>query len=312
MSNKITSTRRNESYCINDPRNRQTCILGDPNLCKWDYFSACLEANPEIARKKKPDPTPAPEPENTHPATRRKPFYEDEPLDDPTITTHPESHHQTPSATTGTATPASPPPPAPPRSEADRLGVIVNPYDANDGLFESENVFTIPKIDTLEIATVCLRDLVRNENKNSKSLAHALLQVKRKFFSEKGKKKGWRVYVEKEINFTYRQAQNLMKGYLNPIILEYWDDLGIGKISLLNRYKQPVTSELIDKIIHTSHREAQKILFPSFTTSKQKTSKLDTLINNLKNIDPAELAPQTKKKLKLVLQETLKQLIRKE
>jgi len=44
------------------------------------------------------------------------------------------------------------------------------------------------------------------------------------------------------------------------------------------------------------------------TISKQKDHKLFTLINSLKAIKPADLDKQGKAKLKLVLQETLKQL----
>jgi len=299
----VKATRKNESYCINDPDNKKTCILDDPNLCKFEFYSACLEAHPDKAGKKPEALAPLDIPRNTYKSKHSQPFYDDEPLDNPT-TSPPDQQKEEEGAI-----PTIPielvginnsPSPAPPAPETDRPAVIITPYDVNDGIIE--NVFTI------ELATACLKDLIQNETKNSKSLAQALLQVKEKFFSENGKKKGWKVYIEKEINFTYRQAQNLMKGYMNPIILEFWDDLGIGKISLLNRYKDPITSELINEIVPITHREAKTFLFPPCTQSKQKASKLDTLINSLKNLKPSELAPQARNKLKLVLQETIRQL----
>jgi hypothetical protein len=301
LREKIKSTRKNESYCINDDTNKKLCILGDPNLCKYDFFSACLEANPEKARKKQEAPAPDTE-RNTYKSNHGKPFYDDEPTEPTTNPLQIPAPPPQPRAA-GTAPPADPPPPAPPQPEADRPAVIFMPYDANDGIIEknkSQNVSTI------ELATACLKNLIKYETQNSKSLAYALLQVKEKFFSEKGKKKGWKFYIEKEINFTYSQAQNLMKGYTNPIILEFWDDLGIGKISLLNRYKQPITSELINQIVPLSHREAKVFLFPSSTKSKPST--VDKLITDLKGLNPSELAPQTRTKLKKVLQETLKTL----
>ncbi len=289
MHQNITASRKNESYCINDESNKKTCLLSDPNLCQFNLYSTCLEAN-----GKKPEAPALDTPRNTYKSKHSQPFYDDEPLD-PVAPLPPAP----PDQDDGKAT-ADPPPPAPPRPEADRPAVIITSYDVNDGMIE--NVFT------LEIATACLKDLIQNETKNSKSLAHALLQVKEKFFSENGKKKGWKVYIEKEINFTYRQAQNLMKGYVNPIILEFWDDLGIGKISLLNRYKQPITSELINEIIPITHREAKTFLFPRCTQSKQKASELDTLVNSLKSIKIDDLDKQGRTKLKKVLQETLKNL----
>jgi len=295
----VKSTRKDASYCINDPSNRKVCILDDPNLCQFDFYSACLEAHPEKS-KKPPAAPPLDTPRNTYKSKHSQPFYDDLPLDNNPTTSPPKTPPTNPTRTTGTATPASPPPPAPPRPEAERSTTIITSYDVNDGIIE--NVFTI------ELATACLKDLIQNETKNSKSLAQALLQVKEKFFSENGKKKGWKVYIEKEINFTYRQAQNLMKGYMNPIILEFWDDLGIGKISLLNRYKDPITSELINEIVPITHREAKTFLFPPCTQSKQKASKLDTLVNSLKSIKIADLDKQGRTKLKKVLQETLKTL----
>ena len=299
---KITATRKNESYCINDDTNRQLCILGDANLCKYVFYSKCLEDNPDKARKKPKAPAPDTG-RNTYKSKHGIQFYGDEPTK-PT-TSPPQIPAPPPQCrAAGTAPPVAPPPPGPSQLEADRPTVIITTYDANDGIIEinkSQNVSTI------ELATACLKNLIKHETQNSKSLAYALLQVKERFFSEKGKKKGWKIYIEKEINFTYSQAQILMKGYINPFILEYWDDLGIGKISLLNRYKQPITSKLINEIIPLSHREAKVFLFPPLTKSKS-ISPIDRVIKDLKRIKPEELKETLKEKLKLVLQETLKTL----
>ena len=285
MHHNITATRRNESYCINDPRLNKPCLMGDPNLCQWDFYSTCLEANPEKAGRP------------------RKPFYDDEPASTP-----PKTRHMDPPPTVE-ATPATLPPatPPPPRTEVDQRTINSITYDANDGItqiIEMENAIGC----TFEIATLTLKDFIKKENSNSEEFTKLLVKVKERFFSEKGKKAGWKEYIEKTISYHYRQTQTLIKGYSDSIIREYWNELGIAKISLLVRVKQPLSPGLVKALLDKSVSETKKILFPRLTTSKQKASKLDTLINNLKNLKPSELAPQAKTKLKLVLQETLRGL----
>lgn len=161
---------------------------------------------------------------------------------------------------------------------------------------------------TFELATFTLKEFIKKENSNSEEFTKLLVKVKEKFFSEKGKKAGWKEYIEKTISYHYRQTQTLIKGYSDSIIREYWNELGIAKISLLVRVKQPLSPGLVKALFEKSVSETKKILFPRLTISKQKASKLDTLINSLKNLKPSELAPQARNKLKLVLQETIRQL----
>lgn len=78
-----------KAYCINDPGNRQLCILKDPNLCEWELFSPCAEANPTQARafrlKERHGENGGgtlPLPEAKKVKKTRKRFYEDDPLDD--------------------------------------------------------------------------------------------------------------------------------------------------------------------------------------------------------------------------------------
>ena len=302
----VKSTRKDASYCINDPSNRKVCILDDPNLCQFDFYSACLEAHPEKS-KKPPAAPPLDTPRNTYKSKHSQPFYDDLPLDNNPTTSPPKTPPTNPTRTTGTATPASPPPPAPPRPEAERSASIITSYDVNDGIIEM--IDSQCAIDcTFELATFTLKEFIKKENSNSEEFTKLLVEVKEKFFSEKGKKAGWKEYIEKTISYHYRQTQTLIKGYSDSIIREYWNELGIAKISLLVRVKQPLSPGLVKALLDKSVSETKKILFPPCTISKQKDHKLFTLINSLKAIKPADLDKQGKAKLKLVLQETIRQL----
>jgi len=311
----VKATRKNESYCINDPDNKKTCILDDPNLCKFEFYSACLEAHPDKAGKKPEAPAPLDIPRNTYKSKHSQPFYDDEPLDKPT-TSPPKTPPTNPTRTTGTAAPANPPPPAPPTPEAERPTTIITSYDVNDGIIETVGKSNVTfndeiigiELSSLDLATSLLKREIACENGSQMNLAHILSNIYQQFFNNgKKRNKEWKVYIEKTIDYHYQNATKLIRAHRNPLLLEYWQQLGTGKLFMLLRKKE-FNIETIQEIIPLSYREAKTFLFPSLTISKQKDHKLFTLINSLKAIKPADLDKQGKTKLKLVLQETLKQL----
>ncbi len=311
MPRTITATRKNESYCINDDNNKQLCILGDPNLCKWDFYSSCLEANPNKANKKKPEPPDLLDARNTYKTKHGQKFYDD--LEDPT-TNPPQPHEPPPAEATGEATHASPPPPAPPRPEQERPSVIITPNDGNDGLTQLIQGLISgdcpPDFTSLDIATETLKSFLNRENQNSKLLAQVLACIQEQFFPQpEGKRsnKKWRDYIIKTVRYDYNYTLKLIRAWNTPILQEFWEELGMHKLQMLLRYKDKITPELIIKIISMSTVEAKKFLFPRSTKSKEP-SKVDKLITSIRAIKPSELAPQTKNKLKLVLQETLRTL----
>lgn len=311
----VKSTRKDASYCINDPSNRKVCILDDPNLCQYDYYSACLEAHPEKS-KKPPAAPPLDTPRNTYKSKHSQPFYDDLPLDNNPTTSPPKTPPTNPTRTTGTATPASPPPPAPPAPETDRPAVIITPYDVNDGIIETVGKSNVTfndeiigiELSSLDLATSLLKREIACENGSQMNLAHILSNIYQQFFNNgKKRNKEWKVYIEKTIDYHYQNATKLIRAHRNPLLLEYWQQLGTGKLFMLLRKKE-FNIETIQEIIPLSYREAKTFLFPSLTISKQKDHKLFTLINSLKAIQNVELDKQEKTKLMKVLQETLKTL----
>lgn len=303
----VKSTRKNESYCINDPSNKKACILDDPNLCQFDFYSACLEAHPEKS-KKPPAAPPLDTLRNTYKSNHKKPFYDDEPLD-PVISPH-TPPPAPPAQDDGKAPPANPPPPAPPRPEAERPATIITSYDANDEIIETvgKSNVTFIELSSLDLATSLLKREIACENGSQINLAHILSNIYQQFFNNgKKRNKEWKVYIEKTIDYHYQNATKLIRAHRNPLLLEYWQQLGTGKLFMLLRKKE-FNIETIQEIIPLSYREAKTFLFPSLTISKQKASKLDTLVNSLKSIKIVELDKQEKTKLKKVLQETLKEL----
>jgi hypothetical protein len=306
----VKSIRKDASYCINDPSNRKVCILDDPNLCQYDYYSACLEAHPEKS-KKPPEAIVLDSPRNTYKSNHKKPFYDDEPLDEP-ATSPPKN---LPALDDGTA-PTGPPPPAPPRPEAERSTTIITSYDVNDGIIETVGKSNVTfndeiigiELSSLDLATSLLKREIACENGSQMNLAHILSNIYQQFFNNgKKRNKEWKVYIEKTIDYHYQNATKLIRAHRNPLLLEYWQQLGTGKLFMLLRKKE-FNIETIQEIIPLSYREAKTFLFPSLTISKQKDHKLFTLINSLKAIQNVELDKQEKTKLMKVLQETLKTL----
>jgi hypothetical protein len=314
----VKSTRKDASYCINDPSNRKVCILDDPNLCQFDFYSACLEAHPEKS-KKPPAAPPLDTPRNTYKSKHSQPFYDDEPLDNPT-TSPPDQQKEEEGAI-----PTIPielvginnsPSPAPPAPETDRPAVIITPYDVNDGIIETVGKSNVTfndeiigiELSSLDLATSLLKREIACENGSQMNLAHILSNIYQQFFNNgKKRNKEWKVYIEKTIDYHYQNATKLIRAHRNPLLLEYWQQLGTGKLFMLLRKKE-FNIETIQEIIPLSYREAKTFLFPSLTISKQKDHKLFTLINSLKAIQNVELDKQEKTKLMKVLQETLKTL----
>ena len=210
---------------------------------------------------------------------------------------------QVPLPTNPSLTPAQAAAPAPPASDPNQEKT---PYDASLEIIGKNGAidFTFPNLD-FDLLTTALKDLIKQENTNSKNFTHALVIGKEKFFSEKGKKKGWKGYIEKTIGYSYRQVQNQIKGYQNPLIQEYWEGLGIAKIGLLNRFKGPLNQELIEKVISLSVSEVKKNLFPRLTPSIFGT---DKLISQLENLDLKGLKAQVRRKLKEVLKRVMREL----
>lgn len=260
-----------KAICIHDPTQKKPCLLGDPNLCLHNYYFECLEVNGRQEKTPR-EPTPAVSP--------NAPLWQNAPS--PITGNYPKDENG-----------------------------ISDAYDAKTQkismIEKSEIDFTNEEFN-FELVTFSLKEFIKKENSNSKEFAKLLIKVKEKFFSEKGKKKGWKDYIEKTIGYSYRQTQNLIKGYQNPIILEYWDQLGIAKISLLNRFREKIVPELIPEIISVSVSETKKILFSALTESKHKPNKIERLIKEIKSIKPEELSSKTKRKLMLVLEQTIKNL----
>lgn len=163
---------------------------------------------------------------------------------------------------------------------------------------------------TLDLATEQIKEAIRKESSNSKEFANLLTGVKARFFSQKGKKGGWKEYVEKAVSYSYRQAQNLIKGYSDPIIREFWEELGIAKISLLNRIKKPLLAEFVKEFIPLTVSETKKVLFPK--KSVMTISKIGRLLKSIRSINPENLGQEEKEEVRGALEEALKKLEIKE
>jgi hypothetical protein len=260
------------ALCINDPKGKKPCLKEDPNLCQHALYSECLEANGH----RNPSPIIS---NNSHRNSR-------------------DSRDEIPS-------PQTPPPLA--QAPAPEKPV----YDAYDGKIQEiqnlessiDTTFENFLKDDLEWATSIIKKCLSENNSSFKNFTKLLIKVKEKFFIEKGKKKGWKEYIEKTIGYNYSHAHNLMQAYSKPILNEYWEKLGTFKLITLNRYKQPITPDLINKILPMTTRETQRNLFPRLTKNK---SNIDQLIDKVKSIDPKELKTPVKQRLIKVFEETIK------
>jgi len=297
-------------FCINDDHNEQHCILDDPNLCKWDFFSQCAEANPEKARAVGKTRKP------------RKSFYTDEaptPHHTPSPRTPPapEGRERQPAAplpahlnSHGDSGDSAPPAPDEAGDKSNQAELPPDPqeekppYEAKGQLIEMGN----GNIDvTFDMATDTLKRLARQETKTSKEFAALLSQVKDQYFSGRGKKAGWKKYIENQIGYSYQHAQSLLKAHSTPIILEFWDQLGVFKVRLLSRCKGELTTDTINSILPITTREAQQILFPRQPRGG-KTSPVSHLIDRLRKITPENLDMKGRQALIKALLELLKNL----
>jgi hypothetical protein len=291
-------------YCIHDPRNKQRCILADPNLCRHDFFSQCIEANPREARqtgrtKEPPPDLPLPEPAPT------RPFYDEEEPEDKQ-----EPYQTIPMEMVGIQEPASPTPAAS-EAKADPEEDEHTPYEAKSQLFEmpmTEQWNRSTVFETLEIATDCLNGLITDETRNAQSIAHLLDEIEAKFFpTTKKLNKPFKQYISEKIRYDYGYCRALIKAWRTPLLREYWDQLGPHRIKLLLRFKRELTPELVSNTCELNTHEAKDFLFPK-QEKHPKQKKVDAIIKGLKQITPASLDLPARNRLAQALTDTLNSL----
>lgn len=159
---------------------------------------------------------------------------------------------------------------------------------------------------SIEVATLQLRRLVSGETRESLSLAKLLVQTYDAFFRKK--KKEFKIYLEQTVCYHYVHATKLIRAYQNPLLIEFWNELGIYKIFLCNRIKN-LTPDTIKEIIPMTTREARSFLFPpSVKQPKKKKANLDELIESLQVFDLVPLNHDDRLRLRTVLRTMLKEV----
>jgi hypothetical protein len=159
---------------------------------------------------------------------------------------------------------------------------------------------------SIEVATLQLRFLISNDTRESLSLAKLLVQTYDTFFRKK--KREFKMYLERTVYYDYAYAMRLIKAYNNPLLIEFWNELGTHKTLLCNRIKD-LTPDTIIEIIPMTTREARTFLFPPSVKQPKKTKgNLDELIESLQVFDLVPLNHDDRLRLRTVLRTMLEEV----